>query len=318
MEGQVAPFHSSDPTHNNRDIDRFSLLIDMTLEQLRIFVMVAERENMTRAAEALGLTQSAVSAAVAALETRHGVRLFDRVGRGLALSEAGRLFLTEATAVLLSARAAEQALTDLAGLKRGLLTVAASQTLSVYWLPGRLARFADTHPGLALQMIAGNTAEVAQAVIAGRAELGFVEGRVDDLALLGRPIGQDRIALYAAPGHALAKAAAIDVGALQDVRWALREPGSGTRAHFETAISALGADAAALRIVLELPSNEAVLEAAAQGGLVAAVSELSAASLAASGRIVRLALDLAPRQFALISHKARRPSAAAAAFVAQL
>ncbi|WP_312205281.1 LysR family transcriptional regulator, partial [Brevundimonas sp.] len=57
----------------------------MTLEQLRIFVAVAERLHMTRAAEALHLTQSAVSAAVNALETRHGARLFDRVGRGLAL-----------------------------------------------------------------------------------------------------------------------------------------------------------------------------------------------------------------------------------------
>ena len=80
----------------------------MTLEQLRIFVFVAERLHMTRAAEALGLTQSAVSAAVAALETRYGVRLFDRVGRGLALTEAGRVFLPEATAVLLRARVAQR------------------------------------------------------------------------------------------------------------------------------------------------------------------------------------------------------------------
>ena len=65
----------------------------MTLEQLRIFVGVAERLSMTRAAEALHLTQPAVSAAVAALEERHATRLFDRVGRGLALSEAGRVFL---------------------------------------------------------------------------------------------------------------------------------------------------------------------------------------------------------------------------------
>ena len=72
----------------------------MTLEQLRIFVAVAERLHMTRAAEALNLTQSAVSAAVAALEARHGTQLFDRVGRGLALNAAGAAFLPEARAVL--------------------------------------------------------------------------------------------------------------------------------------------------------------------------------------------------------------------------
>ena len=79
----------------------------MTLEQLRIFIAVAERQHMTRAAEALHLTQSAASAGVAALEARYGARLFDRVGRGLVLSEAGRVFLPEAKAVLAAAASSE-------------------------------------------------------------------------------------------------------------------------------------------------------------------------------------------------------------------
>ena len=81
----------------------------MTLEQLRIFVAVAERGHVTQAAGALNMTQSAVSAAVAALEARHGVRLFDRVGRSIELNVAGRLFLDEARAVLASAAAADHA-----------------------------------------------------------------------------------------------------------------------------------------------------------------------------------------------------------------
>lgn len=202
----------------------------MTLEQLRIFVFVAERLHMTRAAEALGLTQSAVSAAVGALEGRYGVKLFDRVGRGLALTEAGRTFLPEATAVLLRARAAEQALIDLTGLKRGSLVVGASQTIASYWLPVCLSRFAEAHPGVSLRLIAGNTAEVARAVAGGGAELGFVEGAVDDWRLLKRAIGEDRIALYVAAGHPLL-AREIDGAALAAANWVLRETGSGTRAH---------------------------------------------------------------------------------------
>ena len=73
---------------------------DMTLDQLRIFVAVAERQHMTRAAAALNLTQSAVSAAIAALEARHDVRLFQRVGRGIELTDAGRGLLADARAVL--------------------------------------------------------------------------------------------------------------------------------------------------------------------------------------------------------------------------
>ena len=71
----------------------------MTLEQLRIFVGVAEREHVTKAAEVLNVTQSAASGAVAALEARYGVPLFHRVGRGIQLTEAGRGFLEEARAV---------------------------------------------------------------------------------------------------------------------------------------------------------------------------------------------------------------------------
>jgi DNA-binding transcriptional LysR family regulator len=87
----------------------------MTLEQLRIFAAIAEREHVTRAAEALNLTQSAVSAAIAALEQRHAVTFFSRVGRRIEMTDAGRLFLDEACAVLARARAAELALSELPG-----------------------------------------------------------------------------------------------------------------------------------------------------------------------------------------------------------
>ena len=85
----------------------------MTLEQLRIFVAVAEREHVTAAARELSLTQSAVSNAIAALEERHDVHLFDRVGRGVVLNAVGRSFLPEARAVLARAQAAENALADM-------------------------------------------------------------------------------------------------------------------------------------------------------------------------------------------------------------
>jgi DNA-binding transcriptional LysR family regulator len=286
----------------------------MTLEQLRVFVFVAERLHMTRAAEALGITQSAASASIAALEARYGAKLFDRVGRGLQLTEAGRVFLPEAMAVLLRAQAAEQALSDLAGLKRGSLTVAASQTIASYWLPGFLVRFAKAHPGVALRLIAGNTADVARAVLDGRAELGFAEGVVEDWALLRRPVGEDRIALYVAPSHPLA-GREVGLAELKAAGWVLREPGSGTRAHFEQMMSSRGVGPEELRIKLELPSNEAALSAAAAGELVAGVSELAAAPLVAAGRVVRLALDLGARRFDLVTHKERRLSAAGAAFV---
>src|SRR5258707_7746796 len=116
----------------------------MTLEQLRIFVGVAERQHVTQAAHALNLAQSAASHAIAALEARHDPRLFDRVGRHIELTEAGRAFLAEARAVLARAEAAELALSEFGNLKRGTLSVQASQTS--YWLPRHLVAFRRAYP----------------------------------------------------------------------------------------------------------------------------------------------------------------------------
>jgi len=113
----------------------------MTLEQLRIFVAVAEREHVTRAARDLNLTQSAKSSAIAVLESHYQTKLFDRVGRGIVLTTAGRAFLAEAKAVLARAEAAKHVLADLAGLRRGTIHLAASQTVGNYWLPRYLERF---------------------------------------------------------------------------------------------------------------------------------------------------------------------------------
>jgi DNA-binding transcriptional LysR family regulator len=293
----------------------------MTLEQLRVFAAVAERLHMTEAARALNMTQSAASAAVAALETRHGVRLFDRVGRGLKLTEAGRVFLIEARAVLMRADAAALALEDLAGLRRGAIALAASQTVANYWLPARMAAFAASHPEITLKLTVGNTAQVAQAVLDGAADLGFIEGEAASPLLTRSRIASDRISIYVAPSHrlaALARAGApLALTDLMGLTWARREAGSGTRSEFEQALAARGADSASLRVALELSSNEAVLEAAASGDLAAAVSDLAARSFVAAGRLQRLRFDLPERHLQMVTPRERSRSPAVAAFMAR-
>ncbi|WP_341021908.1 LysR substrate-binding domain-containing protein [Brevundimonas diminuta] len=293
----------------------------MTLEQLRIFVAVAERLHMTRAAEALHLTQSAVSAAVNALETRHGARLFDRVGRGLALNAAGTAFLPEAKAVLARAEAAERLLDELAGLKRGSVRLFASQTIAAYWLPPRMATFAQSHPGIELRLSIGNTHQVVEAVLAGEAELGLTEGAEDAPRLERTRIAADRLIVVAAPGHPLAdRERVLGTTELKALDWALREAGSGTRSEFEAALPR-GMDASDLKTALVLPSNEAILTAVAAsagGGLVTAISELAARPLIEAGRLVRLPLELPERPFYRLRHRDRSASRAAEAFAAAL
>jgi DNA-binding transcriptional LysR family regulator len=213
----------------------------MTLEQLRIFVGVAEREHMTRAAEALGVTQSAASAAIATLEARHDVPLFNRVGRGIELTEAGRMFLDEARAVLGRAATAELTLAEYGGLKRGTLRLVASQTIASYWLPSRLAQFHSRHPAIRVELAIDNSEGAAAQVLDGRAELGFVEGSIDQPALAHWKVGEDRMLLIS--GQAVDT---IDEDWVRGANWIVREHGSGTRSSFEDVLRDRGIDPADL------------------------------------------------------------------------
>ncbi|MCJ2035501.1 LysR family transcriptional regulator [Methylobacterium sp. J-068] len=287
----------------------------MTLDQLRIFVAVAERQHVTRAAEALNLVQSAVSAAIANIEGRHATKLFHRVGRGIELTEAGRMFLVEARAVLARAEAAELVLADLSGMRRGTLALYASQTIASDWLPRHLVAFRRAYPEIAIRLAVGNTTDAADAVRAGQAELGFVEGALDDPTLASTTIAQDQLVLVVAPGHAFAGATDLEPENLAGVDWVLREAGSGTRSAFEVALTEAGLAPAQLRVTLELPSNEAVRAAVEAGGGAAVLSETVVAAALRAGTLVRAAFALPSRPFRVLRHKERYRSRAADALL---
>ncbi|MCQ4158989.1 LysR family transcriptional regulator [Roseomonas sp. GC11] len=285
----------------------------MTLEQLRIFLAVAEREHVTRAAEALHLTQSAVSAAIRALEGRHGITLFHRVGRRIELTEEGRIFRTEAAAVLARAEAAELVLSELGGTLRGTLRIQASQTVASYWLPPLLVRFHQACPAVAVEVGAGNTTSVAQAVLEGSAELGFVEGEVEEPALSQTVLARDQLVVVVGLGHPWAGAGWIALSRLPETPWIMREAGSGTRAAFEGLLKEWGLSP--LRVALELPSNEAVLAAVEAGGGATVVSERAAGPHLAAGLLVRAGVSLPPRSFKALRHRERYASRASRALL---
>ncbi len=286
----------------------------MTLEQLRIFVAVAEREHVTQGARDLNLTQSATSAAIAALEARHATKLFDRIGRRIVLTEAGRIFLEEAKSVLARAAMAETVLSDLAGLKRGSLCLAASQTVANYWLPRFLCRYRSRHPGIALKLSIGNTETVAAAVREGLADLGFIEGEIDDPALFVDRVAEDELVLVVAPEHRWAERAPASPEEIMAQRWIFRERGSGTRSIAEGALLDLGVDPKQLDIALELPSNEAVRAAVEAGGGAAVMSELVVASSLKAGSLEAVAVKLPKRGFLVLRRKDRHFTRAARGF----
>jgi DNA-binding transcriptional LysR family regulator len=290
----------------------------MTLDQLRVFLAVAEREHLTAGAKAINLTPSAATAAIKALEARYDAKLFHRVGRRLELSDSGRAFVLSARNVLSAAREAEIALQELSGLLRGRLAVAASQTLANHWLPPLLMRFADAHPGIGVDFTEGNTATVAAAVLAGDAEIGCIEGEIDEPALAVTPLADDRLVVVASPRHPLARLGAIPPESLQKFRWVMREPGSGTRALFEAALRAAGVKPETLSVALTLPTNESVCVAVLDSQCLTVVSELVARPHLDAGRLRRIPFALLKRRFALVRHKERFRTKAALAFEALL
>ena len=289
----------------------------MTLDQVRIFLAVAERRHVTRAAEALNLTQSAVSSAIAALENQHGVKLFDRVGRGIVPTEAGITFIDAARSLLAQAETTSLVLDDLARETRGRLRIHASQTVASYWLPPHLMALHDRHPGIDIALSVGNTARSAEAVLEGSADIGFVEGELPSSDLHRRVVARDELVLVLSRAHAQTRRPAFDADAYRAMRWVLREPGSGTRSAFEAHLATMGVTCEDLDIALELPSNEAVLAAVASGESGSMLSRRAVGAFRTRDIVMRR-VTWAPRPvrpFAVLTHPQRHRTRAVEALL---
>ncbi|WP_026791870.1 LysR family transcriptional regulator [Pleomorphomonas oryzae] len=287
----------------------------MTLEQLRIFIAVADREHVTQAAHDLHLTQSAVSSAITALEGRYAIKLFDRIGRRIALTDAGRTFLEEARAILIRATDGEAVLSDLADFRRGELAIAASQTIGTYWIPRVVQAFKASYPGIHVTLELGNTEFVADRLRDGAALVGFVEGPVDEPSLAIDRLFDDELMLVTAPADPWLGAGGSMAERLKAARWVLREKGSGTRVALEQVLAHYDLSAADVDVALELPSNETVRTAVEAGAGMTVLSRMVAGPALVAGSLVQVETPLPGRSFHALRHRERYFGRAAAAFV---
>jgi len=277
----------------------------MTLDQLQIFVAVAEREHVTRAADALRLAPPSVSAAVVSLEREFGTKLFHRVGRGILMTEGGKLLLDEARALACRADAVKLAMHEFTGLSRGRLPIKASQTIANHFLPPRLVEFHQAYPGIALVVSVGNSTEVGDAIIRGNVELGFVEGPEEEMRdprLAMELIARDDLVMVLSAHHPWAGEKKLSINDLTAGKWVLREDGSGTRAAFVKALGALGVSHGSINIAIELPSNEAVLAAVLGGAGATILSARVCADAIKAGTLKQLPILLLSRAFFAIQH----------------
>ena len=290
----------------------------MTLVQLRIFLAVAELGNVTKASKELGISQSAASAAIATIEDIYQVKLFDRVGRSVFLSDLGRRFLPEAQSAIASAKNATKMLRMLSEKTSGSLQLAASQTIASYWLPRRLAAFNNRNPAVAINVAMSNTRGVETAVLEGKADIGFVEGKVNSNGLRLLKVDQDQPILVVSPKKWPIVRPSIKDGNIGNLPWIVREKGSGTRRVLEDLIVQNNLNWDSLDIILELPSNEAVREAVIAGSGVTLISQQVVNLSIENGLLRSVSMDLPPRSYTMLLRKKRALSSAEKAFTTMI
>jgi len=239
----------------------------MNHAQLRAFHAVAEEGGFTRAAAALNVTQPTLSGQVSALEESYGVRLFERRGRGVELTDLGRGLLDITRRLFDLELEADQLLSAARGLKSGRLRVGADAPYHVIAL---LAAFNRHYPKIQLSLSFGNSERVLQDLFNRRSDVAVLPDIPSDERLHAVAFQRERIGVFVDRDHDWAGRRSIRLRDLADQRLILREPGSTTRAIFEQAMAAAGVTPGA---VLEIGSREAVREAVAAGLGIGAVFE---------------------------------------------
>ncbi|MEU3632639.1 LysR family transcriptional regulator [Streptomyces fradiae] len=267
------------------------------LGALELLLAVARHGSLGRAAREVGITQPAASGRIRSMERQLGVALVDRSPRGSRLTDAGALVTDWARRIVEAAEAFDAGAQALRDRRDSRLRVAASMTIAEYLLPGWLIALRAERPGTAVSLQAGNSAAVAALLLAGEADLGYVEGLAVPDGLDGVVVARDRLVVVAAPSHRWARRRApVTPAELAGTPLVLREYGSGTRQVLDSALVAHGGLAAPL---MELASTTAVKAAAVSGAGPAVLSELAVSEELASRRLVEVPVEGADLRRAL-------------------
>lgn len=285
----------------------------LTLHQLRIFKSVVDNASFTRAAEALSLTQPAVTHQMQALTRAVGHPLLSPSRRAPELTAVGRVLYDRAGRILAAVGDAEQSIDDLMELRAGSVRVAGDTTVGTYVLPDAMATFHRMHPEVELTLDVVNRAGVRDLVLDSGADFGVVGRLWDDDALSAEPFLENELMCFSSPTHPLVAEEPLTPGRLLDGPLMLRERGSGTRESAERILMEAGVVAVS---TMDLASNGALKRAVA-GGLGVTVLSTFAVQLEVHLGLLRpLRVDGFPvqRQWHLTWAADRLLSTAAQAF----
>lgn len=284
-----------------------------SLRQIEVFVAVARLGSVSRAADAVALSQSAASTALSEFEGQFDCRLFERVGKTLRINPLGEQLLPKAVELLDRAAEVEALLEGRTGL--GSLRIGATLTIGNYLATLIVAGFLQRHPDARVQLTVHNTSTIVEQVAKYELDLGLIEGSCRHPDVVVEPWVADELVVFAKPDHPLVRRRAVPVAVLMRERWILREPGSGTREVFERALHRHHAEPT---IRLELEHTEAIKRAVESGLGIGCISRLALKEAFRRGSLAPIRtpeLDLS-RRFQFLWHKDKYQTSALREFLA--
>lgn len=286
----------------------------MDVRGLEVFLSVAKHLNYTRAGEEVNLSQPSVSVRIRQLEDELGVKLFEQLGKKVALTEAGQLLIPHARRVLTAIDDARQAIHELQGLERGSLRIGASTTPGMYLIPKTVAHFKERYPKIEIHLGIKDTRQIEAGVISNEFDFGFVGGHLVGEEVAVVPWMTDQLVLVVAPKHPLARKKSVKANDLRREKFIFRESGSATRAAI---ISHLEKATLQVEPIMEMENPESVKKAVQSGLGIAFISrfavetELKAKSLVAV-RVNGLAIN---RELKIVYRKDKHLGRAAQTFI---
>ena len=285
----------------------------MLSQKVRVFAAVATHLSFSQAARELSISQPGVTFHIKALEREYGAELFERVGKRLYLTDAGRTLVAYVQRMALMEEEARVALEELKGLESGLLVVGASATIGIYLLPEVVGEFRKRHPGIKVSLRVGNKRHTVERLLNNELDFGLVAGPINDPSLTTEPYLDDELVMIVSPSHRFAREPLIYPGELRRETFLVRESGSGTQELMEERLSHLGIEPAD---TMQLGSTEAIKQAVAADLGISTASRYSVEAELASGRLCTANVPSLKmqRRLLLLHHKDKRLSKAAIAF----
>jgi DNA-binding transcriptional LysR family regulator len=286
----------------------------MDVRDLEVFLSVAKHLNFTRAGDEVHLSQPSISVRVRKLEGELNVKLFEQLGKRVALTEAGQVLVPYAHRVVAALDDARHAVEELQGLERGTLRIGASTTPGMYLVPKIIARFKRQYPKIDIRLEIKDTRQIEEEIVRNEFDFGFVGGHLISSEVEVIPLLTDEIVLVAAPGSQLTQKKQIRVSDLKLEQFISREQGSATQAAVDDKLRAADLQ---LKTVMEMNNPEAVKKAVQSGLGVAFLSrfavetELKAKTLVAV-KVKDFSLN---RELKIVYRKEKHLSRAAQAFI---